>query len=55
LVRSDEYNPFAPQQGAQIYGLLARVGLLENAEPILRGEAPTLGLRRHFRIGRGRA
>ena len=34
-------------------GLLAGVGLREDAEPILRGQAPTLGLRRHFRIGIG--
>ena len=55
LVSKDEYNPSATQQGAQLAGLLAGVGLREDAEPILRGKAPTLGLRRHFRIGIGRA
>ena len=48
-------QPLATQQGAQLAGLLAGVGLREDAEPILRGKAPTLGLRRHFRIGIGRA
>ncbi len=32
-------QPLAPQQGAHLAGLLAGVGLLENAEPIFCGEA----------------
>jgi hypothetical protein len=54
LVSSDEYNP-SRRNRAQVAGLLTGVGLLEDAEPILRAEPPTLRLRRHFRIGVGRA
>ena len=55
LVSKDEYNPSRRNRAAQLAGLLAGVGLREDAEPILRGKASTLGLRRHFRIGIGRA
>ena len=45
----------AAQQRAHLTGLPAGIRFLEDAEPILRGEAPPLGLGRHFRIGFGRA
>ena len=48
-------QPFATQQRAQLPGLLARVGFLEDAEPILRSELPALDLGRHFRVGGGGA
>ena len=48
-------QPLATQQGPHLAGLLARVGLLEDAEPILCGEAPALDRRRHLRVRVGRA
>ena len=46
---------FAAQQRPELAGLLARIGLLHDPQPILGREPAALDLRRHFRIGVGRA
>ena len=48
-------QPFPPQQRPHLVGLLTGVGLLEDAEPIFCGEAPSLDRRRHLRVRGGRA
>ena len=48
-------QPLATQQGPHLAGLLARVGVLEDAESIFCGEAPALDRRRHLRGRVGRA
>ena len=42
---------FSAKQRPQLASPLARVRLLEDAEPIRRREPAALGFRRHFRIG----
>ena len=48
-------QPLATQQGTHLAGLLARIDVLEDAEPIRGGEAPPLDRRRHLRVRGGRA
>jgi hypothetical protein len=45
-------QPLTPQQGSPLAGLLARVGFLEDPEPIFGAEPSAHGFRRHFRVGR---
>ena len=49
-VRQRRVQPLATQQGPHLAGLLARVGLREDAEPIFCGEAPALDRRRRSRF-----